>query len=109
MRRPTRRRALVAVLALATPLILSSSSVGTGPAAAAGGSDQADVCEAGAASDRRVEVELRRLSERPELRGDPNIVVLNGRGYNYGPAPEGRIDRIRLEALEAEAELGHGR
>ena len=31
----------------------------------------------------------------------PAIVMLNNRGYNYGPAPSIRLDQIRAEARGA--------
>ena len=33
-----------------------------------------------------------RLEERPE------VIVLNNRGYNYGPSPRMQLDQIRAEA-----------
>ncbi len=103
-----RRRAPVVALALAAPLILSSSSVGSDPAPAS--SSEAAVCQAGpAAPQRSVEEEVARLAASVGLPADQDVVMLNGRGYNYGPPQDQRLDRIGLEALKAEALLRKSR
>ena len=79
MRRPAHRRVLIAVLALAGLLILSSAIKGTDPAGGAG-------------------------ATRTGPPGPEDVVVLNGRGYNYGPAPGRDLDPKRIEAQRAEAQ-----
>jgi hypothetical protein len=107
MQRPNRRRVPLAVLALAAPLMLSSSTTGSGRGDEASASGSAGVCEAAdpGAMAQRIADELARV-KRPENMppADKDLVVLNGRGYNYGAADPEPLDRIQLEALMAEIE-----
>lgn len=91
MTRSTRALGLIASLALATPVLVSTA----GAESAEGG-----VCQdpALAAQAREEAADAReRAEDRTQTRGahagDP-VVVLNGRGYNYGPqshAPDASI------------------
>ena len=101
MRRRTSRRAPVAILALAAPLILSSAGQRSDPAASgeAQGAEGA-VCQAVPASNaqRDIDPHLDRLVASGEIAGSPEVVVLNNRGYNYGPTPQPELGALRLEA-----------
>lgn len=102
-----RRTTPVAVLALAAALLLSAPSAGSDPVDPAE-APQGGVCEAGplaATPQRSVEEEVARLAASGQLPADQDVVMLNGRGYNYGPTPEQQLDMIKVEALKAEAEL----
>lgn len=98
MRRPTGTRGLLAVLALLSPLILSSSSTGSDPARPGDA-----VCEAGPdAAAQRAQAKRARLAEhRGVPTGRTDVVLLNGRGYNYGAVQDSGLDAAQLEALKA--------
>jgi hypothetical protein len=105
MQRAIRRRVPLAALALVAPLMLSSST----PAPASGQAGEASreplACEG---KPTRVSDAVAGLAR---LRGsgppaDTDLVVLNGRGYNYGAADPEQLDRIQLEALMVRQEAG---
>jgi hypothetical protein len=55
-------------------------------------------------SNARIEAVLEQVRREQQARaasGEELPVVLNGRGYNYGPAPRIDLDRIRAEAAAA--------
>ena len=93
MRRLTSRRGLVTTLALAAPLMLSSStSAGSDPAVASG---EGAVCSA-LSSRPGLQEGLDRV--RAALSADrSDVVTLNGGGNYYRTSPGREMDRILLE------------
>ena len=108
MRRRLIRRAPAVALALTAPLILSSAGRGSDPAVSddAQGAEAA-VCRAVPASNapRDLEQQVDRLAASGQIAGSPNVVVLNTQGYNYATPADPQLERLRLEALQLEAEL----
>ena len=102
MRRFTSRRALLTILALAAPLVLSSSmSAGSDPAVASGA--EGAVCSA-LRSGPSLQEGLDRVRASAALSaGRTGVVTLNGGGYNYGALPGQEMDRIQLELDRARA------
>lgn len=90
--------ALAAMLAIASPGVRAVRAEDTA---------SAGTCSAGqpARLDAEVQVflaELRR-EQQPRVGSDPRgagIVVLNNRGYNYGPPPGMLMDRLLAEAKQ---------
>jgi hypothetical protein len=103
MQRAIRRRAPLAALALAAPLMLSSSST---ESAVGEPADQAGVCEVSPRGvvDPHMIREMARLRSANAAPAAADLVVLNGRGFNYGAAEPAPLDRIQLEALMADVE-----
>jgi len=103
------RIASLAVIALAVPLVLTVAGNGSGadPAHDA----EAGVCEASSASVAawNLEDELARLSEQEQAAAGSDLVVLNNRGYNYGPPPDRQLEMIRLQALTADVDFQRAR
>jgi hypothetical protein len=97
MHRAIHRGVPLAALALAAPLLLSSSSEvsagGPVPAMSPG-----PACQAPASAPRD------RIRAADVAPADEDLVVLNGRGYNYGANPLGELDRIQVEALMTRVE-----
>jgi hypothetical protein len=97
---------LAAFLALASPGVRVARAESPGAAAPSGGA----MCRADdppSMSGARLATEtLRLLQEQARAAGDEEIVVLNGRGYNYG----GQRDlAAELALIEAEARRQGGR
>ncbi len=91
--------ALAATFALASPGV---RIVHAEEAAAAAGPSQ---CSAGVpvSADAETQAFLEDLRREHLLRGGqqgdgPAVVVLNNRGYNYGPPPSILLDQVRAEA-----------
>jgi hypothetical protein len=108
MERANRRRVALAALALAAPLMLSSSTTESAAGEAREEASRAPLaCEAPATAvfDRRIEGEIARRAAGGGQPADSDIVVLNGRGYNYGPAEPNSLDRIQLETLMTRVEI----
>lgn len=92
--------ALAAMLLLASPGVKAVRAAGDETA-----SSPAEQC--GAASAPTADADLHRFLAdlRREQRarggaGDDEIVMLNGRGYNYGPPPRIGLDPLRAKAAE---------
>jgi hypothetical protein len=111
MRPWERLKAVVGLLAVAAMLLLASPGVravrAAGPQEPAAAQEQAQCgSTARAPADPEVQAflaELRReqLERAIAGAGDSGIVVLNNRGYNYGPASGIELDAIRAEAAAA--------
>ena len=91
--------AVFLTLALASPSIVVTSAAGDPDA-----SQSCSVQDAEAPVVRLEEAiraeQLKALAERPST-DDAEIVVLNNRGYNYGPAPRPNLEQIQLESVTA--------
>lgn len=102
MERSIRRRAPLVALALAAPLMLSSSATeSTAGEAGTGSSPEPLSCEMPKAADL-----ARHIQAGPQMvPDDGSTVVLNGRGYNYGAAEEEPLDRMQIEGLMNQIEI----
>jgi hypothetical protein len=98
-------KTIFGLLCLAAALLLGSPGVRVVPALAeelVSAAEPGPQCSARQAPAADAEVEALLAKLRQELMaggaaGDDVPVVLNGRGYNYGPAPRIELDRIRAE------------
>jgi hypothetical protein len=97
MHRAIHRGVPLAALALAAPLLLSSSSeVSAG--------EPVSVMSPGPACQAPASAPLGRIRGADVAPADQDLVVLNGRGYNYGANPPDALDRVQLEALMTRVE-----
>ena len=90
--------AVAAMLLLASPGVKAVRAAGDETA-----SSEAGQCGAAAVPTADGELEgfladLRREQQARLVAGETGIVMLNGRGYNYGPPPRIEIDLLRAEA-----------
>ena len=100
MRRSLPGRLVTALCALGAPLFLSSAS-GGGVGALAASAEEGPVCrELTIAPHRNIRAELARHAARSGRHANPDVVVLNVRGYSYESGPDARLERVRLEILE---------
>jgi hypothetical protein len=107
MDRVKRGRIPLAALALVAPLMLSSSTTGSSAEGEVGTAPL--TCEAPPAGlDHRIGTGVARIAGSG-VPADGDFVVLNGRGFNYGHAEPGELDRIQLEALVKSRQAGTGR
>jgi hypothetical protein len=93
-----------ACAALAAAVILAGTASWAGDGA---GSEPVGSCQAGAEMgdmNGQVAEIIHQLVERERQnpREDSGLVVLNNRGYNYGPPPSVRFDPIGLERAPAD-------
>jgi hypothetical protein len=92
--------ALAAMLLLASPGVKAVRAAGDEPA-----SSPAEQCGAASAPSADADLDrfladLRREQRARDSAGDAEIVMLNGRGYNYGPPPRIDLDLQRARAAE---------
>jgi hypothetical protein len=96
---------ILGLLAVSAALLLASPGVRVAPALADEGistDEPGPQCSADQqpGADAEVEALLAKLRQEQMARiaaGEDGPVVLNGRGYNYGPPPGIEIDRIQAE------------
>ena len=91
--------ALGASIALASPGVNAVRAEAEGPVAQAAPGGQCSASGPAASIDAEIEaaIEQLRLQQADQNASDSDLVVLNNRGYNYGP-PRG----IQLDAIQAE-------
>lgn len=94
---------LAFVSCFALTAALTASGVGAEPAAEAVGEEQEVAeCNATQSADAQIQAAIERLRHEQALQAPSqqsgDVIVLNNRGYNYGPAPKVELDRIRAEA-----------
>ncbi|MDJ0851350.1 MAG: hypothetical protein QNK04_23495 [Myxococcota bacterium] len=92
--------ALAATFALASPgvrIVHAEEATAVAGQCSAGAPVSADAETRAFLDDLRREHLVRRASQASA----PEIVVLNNRGYNYGPPPEIMLDQVRAEARAA--------
>ena len=96
---------VLGLLAVGAALLLASPGVRVAPAAAdelVSSAEPGPQCSAGQplGADAAAEALIARLRQEQMARigaGAAGPIVLNGRGYNYGPPPAIELDRIQAE------------
>jgi hypothetical protein len=99
---------ILGLLAMGAALLLASPGVRVAPALADEGistDETGPQCSADQqpGADAEVEALLARLRQEQMARvaaGADGLIVLNGRGYNYGPPPGIELDRIQAESAQ---------
>ena len=105
MRPFEKAKIILGLLAVAAALLLASPGVRVDPALAEEGvstEEPGPQCTADQppSADAKVQALIARLRQEQMARiaaGADGLIVLNGRGYNYGPPPGIELDRIQAE------------
>ncbi len=99
---------VLGLLAMASALLLASPGVRMAPAVAeelVSTEEPGPQCTEGQplGADATAEALIARLRQEQMAQaaaGADGVIVLNGRGYNYGPPPGIELDRIRAESAQ---------